>query len=78
MTDINITELRQRLPGHLARASKGERLRVTSRSTVIAKVGPPTHGTTHAARTHAQLAGSALGFDDPFETVLEPSRWASA
>ena len=76
MTDVNITQLRQQLPGYLARAAKGERLRVTSRGTVIAEIGPPTHGAAHAARARARLAGSVLRFDDPFEPVLEPSRWA--
>ena len=76
MTDVNITQLRQQLPGYLARAAQGERLRVTSRGTVIAEIGPPTRSTTQVAQARARLAGSVLRFDDPFEPVLEPSRWA--
>ncbi len=76
MTEVNITELRQQLPGYLARAAKGERLQITSRGTVIAEIGPPTRSASRAAQARTRLAGSVLRFDEPFEPVLEPSRWA--
>lgn len=75
MTDVNITELRRQLPAYLARAASGERVRVTQRGRVVAELGPPTRSTQHAGQARARLAGSVLRFDDPFESVLEPSRW---
>lgn len=75
MTDVNITELRRQLPAYLARAAKGERMRVTRRGTVVAELGPPTRSATQTGQARARLAGSVLRFDDPFEPVLEPSRW---
>lgn len=75
MTDINITELRRQLPAYLARAANGERMRVTRRGTVVAELGPPTRSAKQASQARARLAGSVLRFDDPFEPVLEPSRW---
>jgi antitoxin (DNA-binding transcriptional repressor) of toxin-antitoxin stability system len=77
MTEVNITQLRQQLPGWLARAARGERLRVTSRGSVIAEIGPPTQNTGRSAQARSRLAGSVLRFDEPFAPVLEPSRWAA-
>ena len=75
MTDVNITELRRQLPAYLARAASGERVRVTQRGRVVVELGPPTRSALHAGQARARLAGSVLRFDDPFEPVLEPSRW---
>lgn len=75
MTDVNITRLRQQLPVYLARAERGERVRVTSRGTVIAEIGPPTRSASRGAQARARLAGSVLRFDQPFEPILPPSKW---
>lgn len=75
MTDVNVTELRRQLPAYLARAAGGERVRVTRRGAVVAELGPPTRQAKQADRARSRLAGSVLRFDDPFEPVLEPSRW---
>lgn len=76
MTEVNITELRQRLPSYLARAAQGEQVRVTNRGKVIAEIGPPACRTEHPDQARARLSGSVLCFDEPFEPVLDPSRWA--
>lgn len=41
MTDVKVRDLRQNLPAYLARAQRGEKLRVTSRGKAIAEIGPP-------------------------------------
>jgi prevent-host-death family protein len=38
MADVNVTDLRHNLPSYLERARRGERIRVTSRGEVIAKI----------------------------------------
>lgn len=40
MTDINVTELRNRLPVYLGRVKAGEELMVTSRGRAIARLSP--------------------------------------
>ncbi len=75
MTGVSITELRRQLPACMARAARGERLRVTRRGTVMAALGPPTRQAKQADRARSRLAGSVLRLCDPYEPVLEPSRW---
>jgi prevent-host-death family protein len=38
MREINVTELRSRLPQYLRQVQKGEELRITSRGKVIARI----------------------------------------
>jgi prevent-host-death family protein len=38
MKEVNVTELRQNLPGYLAKVRRGDRIRVTSRLTLRAKL----------------------------------------
>lgn len=40
MVDVNVTELRRHLPGYLAHARRGQRIRVNTRGKVIAELGP--------------------------------------
>jgi antitoxin (DNA-binding transcriptional repressor) of toxin-antitoxin stability system len=41
MAGVNVTALRQYLPAYLARVARGEYIRVTSPSRVIAESAPP-------------------------------------
>ena len=74
MTDVKITELRQNLPEYLARASRGERLRDTSRGRPIAEIAPPAAAPS-PADARARLTGSVKRFDRPTEPVVAPQDW---
>jgi prevent-host-death family protein len=52
--DVNVRELRQNISKYLARVLKGERLRVLSRGTPVAILGPLTDGTGTVARLVAE------------------------
>ena len=41
MKEVNVTELRQNLPGYLAKVQRGERINVTSRGKIVAELAPP-------------------------------------
>jgi prevent-host-death family protein len=73
--EVNVTELRQKLPEYLARVRGGERLRVTSRGRVIAEITPPAAPQDEAAAARARLKGSVLRYDHPLEPVLAPEEW---
>jgi prevent-host-death family protein len=75
MKDINVTELRQRLPEYLARVQRGERLRVTSRGKVIAEIAPPAAPRDEVAEARARLRGSVLRYDNPLDPVIDPDEW---
>jgi len=75
MKDVKITELRQHLPEYLARARRGERLRVTSRGKAIAEISPPSPVPGEAAAARARLRGSVLRYDRPLDPVLSPEEW---
>ncbi|MEQ1881027.1 MAG: type II toxin-antitoxin system prevent-host-death family antitoxin [Burkholderiales bacterium] len=75
MKDVNVSELRQNLPAYLARAAKGERLRVTSRGKVIAELTPPSPVPGEADAARARLRGSVIRFDRPLESVLGDAEW---
>lgn len=54
MSEVNITELRQKLPEYLAEVRKGKELKVTVRGKVIARIVPEP-GVKDAA--HRRLVG---------------------
>lgn len=72
---INVTELRQNLPGYLARVRRGERIQVTSRGKVVAELAPPAPSAEAVAAARARLRGSVRRFDRPLEPVIEPDEW---
>ena len=75
MKNVNITELRQNLPAYLARVTRGERLRVTSRGKVVAEISPPAATHTEVAAARKRLRGSVLRYDNPLDPVIDPSEW---
>lgn len=75
MTDVNVTELRQNLPAYLAKARKGQQIRVTSRGRVIAEIGPPSTLPDQAATARTRLRGSVVRFDDPLGPMIDPDGW---
>lgn len=75
MKDINVSELRQRLPEYLAKVRRGERLRVTSRGKVIAEIVPPAAPKDEIAAARARLRGSLRRYDNPLDPVIAPEEW---
>lgn len=75
MKEVNVTELRQNLPGYIAKVRRGERIKVTSRGKVVAELAPPaaTPATTAAAR--ARLRGSVRRYERPTEPMIDPKEW---
>jgi prevent-host-death family protein len=73
--EVNITELRQNLPGYLARVRRGERIKVTSRGRVVAELVPPTSSPEEAAAARARLRGSVRRYERPLDPVIEPDEW---
>lgn len=75
MARVNVTELRQNLPAYLARARRGERIRVTSRGRVIAEIMPPAAAADEVRGARARLRGSVRRYDRPLEPVIDPGDW---
>jgi len=72
MADVNITELRQNLPGYLKQVERGEEIAVTVRGRVIARIVP--EGPVSAReQARARLAALRIALGD----VLSPTgeRW---
>jgi prevent-host-death family protein len=72
MAKVNITELRQNLPGYLARVREGEAVEVTVRGKVIARIVPEKDRAAAARERLRALRGKARVGD-----VMSPSgeRW---
>jgi len=75
MNVVNVTALRQNLPGYLDQVRRGEHILVTSRGEVIAEISPPAVPKDEAAAARARLKGSVVRYDAPFEPVLDPAEW---
>ena len=75
MKEVNVTELRQNLPGYLARVQRGERIKVTSRGKVVAELLPPALSPDMVAAARLRLRGSVLRYERPLEPVADPSEW---
>ena len=75
MKEVNVTELRQNLPGYLAKVQRGERIRVTSRGKVIAEIAPPSSSPDIAAAARSRLRGSVRRYERPLEPVVDASEW---
>jgi prevent-host-death family protein len=75
MKEVNVTELRQNLPGYLAKVRRGERIKVTSRGQVVAELAPAAPSPAAVAAAKARLRGSVRRYDQPLEPVIDPSEW---
>jgi prevent-host-death family protein len=75
MAQVNVTELRQKLPAYLERVRRGERIRVTSRGRVIAELSAPTPTADQATLARKRLRGSVRRFERPTEPVFGPREW---
>lgn len=75
MKEVNVTELRQNLPGYLAKVQRGERINVTSRGKIVAELAPPASSPDIVAAARARLRGSVLRFERPLEPVIDARDW---
>ena len=75
MKEVNVTELRQNLPGYLAKVRRGERIKVTSRGKVVAELSPPAPSPDMITAARVRLRGSVLRYEGPLEPVLKASEW---
>ena len=75
MKEVNVTELRQNLPGYLAKVQRGERIKVTSRGKVVAELAPPAPSPDMVAAARLRLRGSVLRYERPLEPVVDASEW---
>lgn len=76
MADVNVTELRQNLPSFLDRARRGERIRVTSRGTVIAEITGPKATEEEAELIRKHLRGAVVHYEAPAEPAYRPEDWS--
>ena len=67
MPEINITELRQRLPYYLKQVEKGMELRITSRGKPIARIIPEKDKIEAARKRLMTLQGTMIRKD-----IIEP------
>ena len=77
MSDVNITELREKLPSYLERARRGERIRVTSRGEVIAEISAPKAREQEAEIVRKQLRSAVMHYESPIEPVHAEDEWAA-
>lgn len=75
MKVVNVTKLRQDLPGYLAKVRRGERVKITSRGRVVAELVPPAPSREEGAAARARLRGSVVRYNRPLDPVLEPGEW---
>ena len=75
MKDVRVSQLRQDLPAYLARVSRGERVRVTSRGRPIAEIVPPGAAGAEIEAARVRLRGSVRRFERPLEPILEAHEW---
>jgi prevent-host-death family protein len=76
MKEVSVTELRQNLQAFLAKASSGQRVRVTAHGRVIAEITPPTPDAGSADRARQRLRGSVLKFKSPTAPAFDPDEWS--
>ena len=75
MDSVKVSDLRQNLPEYLARARRGQRIKVTSRGRVVAELVPATAGDDAPDDVRRRLRGSVLRFADPLAPVLPEPDW---
>jgi antitoxin (DNA-binding transcriptional repressor) of toxin-antitoxin stability system len=75
MKEVSVTELRRHLQAFLAKVSRGDRLRVTSRGRAIAEIGPPVAEPDRVAAARVRLRGSVIKYIDPTAPTFAPGEW---
>ena len=75
MKEVNVTKLRQNLPGYIAKVRRGDRIRVTSRGKVVAELAPPASSPDRVAAARARLRGSVRRYERPLEPVVAAGEW---
>jgi prevent-host-death family protein len=75
MKEVNVTQLRQNLPGYLAKVRRGDRIRVTSRGKVVAELAPPASSPDMVAAARARLRGSVRRYERPLGPVVDAGEW---
>jgi len=75
MKEVKVTELRQNLPGYLAKVQRGERIKVTSRGKVVAELAPPASPPDMIAAARARLRGSVRRYVRPLAPVVDANEW---
>jgi len=75
MREVNVSKLRRYLSTYLSRVRRGERIKVTSRGTVIAELAPPAPSPDEVAAARARLRGSVRRYEQPLEPVIDPAEW---
>ena len=76
MADVNVTDLRQNLPSYLDRARRGERIRVTSRGTLIAEITAPKATEEEAQLIREQMRGAVVRYESPTEPAHATEDWS--
>ena len=76
MNDVNVTELRKKLPAFLERARRGERIRVTSRGEVIAEICGPKAAVEVAEAIRKRLRGAVVDYESPTEPAHADGEWS--
>jgi antitoxin (DNA-binding transcriptional repressor) of toxin-antitoxin stability system len=77
MADVNVTELRQRLPSYLERARRGERIRVFSRGAAIAEITGPKAPEEEAKLIRGRLRGTVMQYELPTEPAYATGEWST-
>jgi antitoxin (DNA-binding transcriptional repressor) of toxin-antitoxin stability system len=76
MADVNVTELRQKLPSYLERARRGERIRVFARGAAIAEITAPKATEMEARLIRERLQGALTQYDVPTEPAFASEDWS--
>ena len=77
MIDVNVTELRQRLPSYLERARRGERIRVFARGAAIAEITGPKATEQEAQQIRERLRGALMQCELPTEPAFATEDWSA-
>jgi antitoxin (DNA-binding transcriptional repressor) of toxin-antitoxin stability system len=77
MANVNVTELRQKLPSYLERARRGERIRVFARGAAIAEITGPKATEEEAELIRGRLRGALTQYELPPEPAYATEEWSA-
>jgi prevent-host-death family protein len=75
MLHVSVTAFRKHVPDYLGKVQKGEDITLTSRGKAVARLVPPLDERLMAMEQLAELRGTVLKYDDPFEPAVPPDEW---